>query len=63
MVIDIMSSQDLGFKKVVYIDGKTTRAIRGLVTINGDFIIVKDRNHTNPIWINTRFVQTIKNII
>jgi len=58
-----MTSQELGYKKVVYLDGKNIRAIRGFVTINGDFIIVKDKNHTDPIWINTRAVQTIKNIV
>ena len=58
-----MTSQELGYKKVVYLDGKSTRAIRGFVTINGDFVIVKDKDHPNPIWINTSAVQTIKNIV
>ncbi len=57
-----MISQELGYRKVVYQDGKNIRAIKGFVTINGDFIIVQDKNHSNPIWINKRVVQTIKNI-
>ena len=57
-----MINQELGYKKVVYQDGKEFRAIRGFVIINGDFLIVQDKNHSNPIWINKNVVQTIKNI-
>jgi len=56
-----MIRHDLGRKKVVYTEGNQTRAIRGFVTIEDEFVIVTtDRNH-EPIWINKNAVLTIKN--
>jgi len=58
---DNMSHIKLGRKKVVYNEGKQTRAIRGFVTIQDEFIIVRTDRYNEPIWINKNAVLTIKN--
>ena len=52
---------ELGMKKVVYAEGSQTRAIRGYVVIENDFIIVTTERNREPIWINKNAVLTIKN--
>jgi len=56
-----MSRFELGRKKVVYSEGNQTRAIRGLVTIEDDFVIVTTDRDNDPLWINKNAVLTIKN--
>ena len=56
-----MSHIKLGRKKVVYSEGNQTRAIRGFVTIQDEFIIVTTDRYNEPIWINKKAVLTIKN--
>ena len=58
---EIMSRQELGRKKVVYNEGNQTRAIRGYVTIEDDFVIITTDRNNEPIWINKNAVLTIKN--
>ena len=58
-----MSHFELGRKKVVYSEGNQTRAIRGFVSIEDDFVIVKTDRNNDPIWINKNAVLTIKNPI
>lgn len=58
-----MSRHELGRKKVVYTEGSQTRAIRGFVTIEDDFVIVTTDSNNEPIWINKNAVLTIKNPI
>lgn len=56
-----MISHELGKKKVVYSEGNQTRAIRGFVTIEDEFVIVTTDRNSEPIWINKNAVLTIKN--
>lgn len=58
-----MKRYELGRKKVVYNEGNQTRAIRGLVTIEDDFVIITTDVNNEPIWINKNAVLTIKNPI
>jgi hypothetical protein len=58
-----MVRQVLGKKKVVYSEGDQIRAIRGFVTVQDDFIIVKSNNNIDPIWIGKSAVLTIKNLV
>ena len=47
---------------MVYTEGAQVRAMRGFVTIEEDFIIVKNNTNKEPMWINKNVVMTIKNI-
>jgi len=58
-----MTKSVLGRKKVVYNEGDITRAIRGIVTIQDGFVVVKSDRNRDPIWINKNAVLTIKNIM
>ena len=58
-----MIRHDLGRKKVVYSEGNQTRAIRGYVTIEDDFVIITTDRNNEPIWINKNAVLTLKNPI
>jgi hypothetical protein len=53
------TKQHLGIKKVVYSEGTETRAIRGDVCIDSDFVVVT--NDYGELRIGKSFVIAIKN--